>query len=62
MATIVTFVPRVTGARHPLPSGSTGSVVFFTGVRYEKPENTTAGRDDLAAAARNEPAAISAPN
>lgn len=36
MATIVTFVPRAAAARRPLPPGSTGSVVLFTGVRYEK--------------------------
>ena len=36
MATIVTFIPRSAAARRPLPPGSTGSVVLFTGVRYEK--------------------------
>lgn len=35
MATIVTFVPRAATARRPPPPGSTGSVVLFTGVRYE---------------------------
>lgn len=36
MATIVTFVPRAPATRIPPPAGTTGSVIFFTGVRYEK--------------------------
>ena len=45
MATIVTFVPRAAAIRSPLPPGTTGSVVFFTGVRYEKPEAGSKARE-----------------
>ena len=53
MATIVTFVPRTGPVRRPVPPGSTGSVVFFTGVRYERDE-TGAGREPHGIAAKSE--------
>ena len=53
MATIVTFVPRTGPVRRPVPPGSTGSVVFFTGVRYERDE-TGVPRDPRAAVAKAE--------
>lgn len=37
MATILSFVPRQHSSRTPPPAGATGSIVFFTGVRYENP-------------------------
>lgn len=51
MATIVTFVPRPGPVRRPVPPGSTGSVVFFTGVRYERDE-TGAPREPRAVVAK----------
>jgi hypothetical protein len=61
MGMVVSFSPRNAAlARKPLPAGTSGSVVIFPGIRYERASSISPVDEDLAAdrqdARRDKPA------
>ena len=61
MGSVVSFAPRNAAvSRNPLPAGTTGSVVIFPGIRYERAGSISPIYDDEDAdgadASRDKPA------